>query len=260
VSIDPVVDLNDDHKVDKADMYIMVDYWGENYSLCDIGPTPLGDGIVDIHDMAVLAEHLYRLTAHWKLDETQGSIAYDSCGDYDGRLNGNPSWQSTGGMKDGFLLLDGIDDYIETPFVLNPSKGSFSVFAWIKCWMPGQVIVSQKGAFGGTWLGIDSSGKLMTGLSESNFGALVSETIITDIQWHHVGFVYDMDTFHRQLYVDGVLVAEDATVVSGGPSDGGLFIGASKELDTAILFSGFIDDVRIYKQVLSEKEIAALAQ
>jgi hypothetical protein len=84
------------------------------------------------------------------------------------------------------------------------------------------VILSQTGDFGGKWLGIDPlEGKLMTGFSGIYFGDLVSETVTTDGQWHHVGFVYDMDTFHRQLYVDGVLVAEDATVVSGMPSEGG---------------------------------------
>ena len=259
-AIIPIVDLNGDDKVNKADMHIMVDHWGENYPLCDIGPMPWGDGIVDIHDIAVLAEHLYRLAAHWKLDETGGSIAYDSCGDYDGTLNGNPSWQSTGGMKDGFLLLDGIDDYIETPFILDPSKGSSSVFAWIKCWMPGQVILSQKGQSGGNWLGVDSSGKLMTGLSDVNFGTLESESFITDIQWHHVGFVYDMDTLHRRLYVDRTLVAEDTSNVAGTPSNDGLYIGASEDLKPGSFFSGMIDDIRIYNQALSAEEIAVLVQ
>jgi Tol biopolymer transport system component len=260
VSIEPVCDFNNDLKVDSADMHIMVDHWGENYSLCDIGPTPLGDGIVDIQDMVVLSEHLYRLTAHWKLDEADGSIAYDSRGDYDGIVNGNPFWQPKGGMIDGSLMLDGMDDYIDTPFILDPSKGSFSVLAWVYCWMPGQVIIYQKGESGGTWLGTNPLGKLMTGFSDVNFGALESESFIADVQWHHVGFVYDTDTLHRRLYVDGVLVAEDTTVVSGMPSDGGLYIGASKGLAAGTLFSGFIDDVRIYNQALNTKEIAALAQ
>ena len=260
VSIEPVCDLNNDNKIDLADMHIMVDHWGENNSLCDIGPTPLGDGIVDIQDLNVLAEHLYRLTAHWKLDETEGSIAVDSFGDYDGTLNGSPFWQPVGGMIGGSLLLDGIDDYVSTPFILDPSKGSFSMFAWIMCWTPGQAIISQTGDFGGTWLGTNASdGKLMTGFSDQYFGALESESVVADLQWHHVGFVYDMDTFHRLLYVDGVLVAEDATAVSGMPSDGGLHIGASKDLETGTFFSGMIDDVRIYNQALSAREIEALA-
>ena len=55
----PIVDLNYDGIVDSGDMCIMVDHWGENYSLCDIGPMPWGDGIVDVQDLIVLAEHLF---------------------------------------------------------------------------------------------------------------------------------------------------------------------------------------------------------
>ena len=127
--------------------------------------------------------------------------------------------------------------------------------------LPGQAVISQTGDFGGTWLGIDLSGdKLMTGFSGMYFGALVSETVITDGQWHHVGFVYEMDTFHRRIYVDGAQVAEDATAFSGMPSDSGLYIGASKDLDAETFFSGFIDDVRIYNKALSQEEIETIAQ
>ena len=157
-------------------------------------------------------------------------------------------------------MLDGIDDYIDAPFILDPSKGSFTALAWVYCWMPVQVIISQKGQSGGTWLGINPSGNLMTGFSDVNFGALESEAFITDVQWHHIGLVYDMDTFHRILYVDGVLVAEDATFVSGMPSDGGLHIGASKDLEADSFFSGMFDDVRIYNVALTAEEIAAMVQ
>jgi hypothetical protein len=58
-SIDPVVDLNADGIIDSADMVIMVDNWGTDNSLCDIGPMPWGDGIVDVEDLIVLAEHLF---------------------------------------------------------------------------------------------------------------------------------------------------------------------------------------------------------
>jgi Tol biopolymer transport system component len=59
VKILPVVDLNTDDIVDAADMCIMVDHWGTNEPLCDIGPMPWGDGIVDVQDLIVLAEHLF---------------------------------------------------------------------------------------------------------------------------------------------------------------------------------------------------------
>ncbi|NIO09759.1 MAG: hypothetical protein GTO40_17845, partial [Deltaproteobacteria bacterium] len=139
----PIVDFNGDGIVDSADMCIMVDHWGENYPLCDIGPTPFGDGIVDVEDLVVLAEYLFTYpgaVTHWKLDETEGSIAYDSASHNDGTLNGNPLWQPSGGKVDGALAFDGTDDYVSTDFVLNPADGPFSVFAWVKEAAPGQVI------------------------------------------------------------------------------------------------------------------------
>ena len=59
VPITPIVDFNSDGIVDSADICIMVDHWGEDYSLCDVGPMPWGDGIVDVQDLIVLAEHLF---------------------------------------------------------------------------------------------------------------------------------------------------------------------------------------------------------
>jgi hypothetical protein len=61
VSILPVVDFNGDRIVDAEDMCIMVDHWGTDNQLCDIGPMPWGDGFVDVQDLIVLAEHLFEV-------------------------------------------------------------------------------------------------------------------------------------------------------------------------------------------------------
>jgi hypothetical protein len=58
-SIEPIVDLNGDGIVNADDMCMVVDSWGTDDSLCDIGPMPWGDGIVDVQDLVVLAEHLF---------------------------------------------------------------------------------------------------------------------------------------------------------------------------------------------------------
>jgi hypothetical protein len=261
----PVVDFNSDGKVDGADLCIMVNHWTEDYPLCDIGPMPWGDGIVDFRDLTVLSEYWmsdYRLIAHWKLDETEGTIAYNSIGSNDGTLNGDPNWQPTTGKVDGTLKFNGTDNYISTDFVLNP-VASFSAFVWIKGGAPGQVIISQADRragrtviLGSTWLGTDSSdGRLITNLMDTFFPPLESESVITDGQWHHVGLVYDFEQFHRHLYVDGVEVAKDTDIVGGASSDGGLYIGADKALEEGSFFAGLIDDVRIYNAALSAEEI-----
>ncbi len=275
VPILPVVDLNSDGIVDSADMCIMVEHWGENSRLCDIGPTPLGDGIVDAQDLIVLAEHLFEeipmpfeLVAYWKLDEQEGDIASDSAGDNTGLLHGGPPWRSSEGKRDGALEFDGNNDYVSTGFVLNPSLGTFSVFVWVKGGAPRQVIISQLDGIGTgeAWLGLDAQGaNLMTGLVPPPLGRtkpepLISESIITDGQWHHVGFV--CDGAYRFLYVDGIEVARDTSILTEAlmSSNGGLYIGSGKNLDVGTFFSGLIDDIRIYNVALSAEEIAALAQ
>jgi hypothetical protein len=52
-SVIPVVDFNGDGKVDLVDLVMLIDDWGTNKTLCDIGPMPWGDGKVDIEDLKV---------------------------------------------------------------------------------------------------------------------------------------------------------------------------------------------------------------
>jgi hypothetical protein len=237
------------------------DHWGENYTLCDIGPTPFGDGVVDIQDLIVLAEHLfedYRLLTHWALDEEMGNIAHDSAGENYGTLQGEPLWQPTEGKINGALLFDGTDDCVVTGSVLNPADGDFSVFVWVKGDTPGQVILSQ--TYAANWLCTDSvEGCLMTGLKAAGRGgaSLLSQISITDNNWHRIGFVWDGS--YRHLYVDGVEVANDDVQLSGLASMGtGLFIGTGCYREPGKFFSGLIDDVRIYNQSLTAEEITAL--
>jgi N-acetylneuraminic acid mutarotase len=249
----PPPDFNGDGMIDSVDMCIMVDYWGTDYSLCDIAP-PFGDGIVDVEDMKVLAEHLFEevddptLIAHWAFDETEGILAHASAADYDGVLFGDPVWQPDGGMVDGALELDGIDDYVSTDPVLYQVVDKFSVVAWIKGGAPGQVVLSQMGK--ANWLGTDpSEGFLMTELTVSgrNSRSLGSEAVITDGNWHRIGFVWDGS--YRRLYVDGVVVAEDAQD-NLDISDNGLYFGTGKAMEPGTFFSGLIDDIRIYNRAI----------
>ena len=266
VKILPVVDLNGDGTVDLKDFRKLAQYWGQNEPSCDIAPLPNGDGIVDEKDLNLLAEYLLKElqpVAHWKLDESEGEIAEDSIGKNDGTIHGNPLWQPAGGAVDGALQLDGVDDYLSTAFGLDPTQGSFSAFAWIKGGAPGQVIICQTGGLDAStrWLWADPSyGRLMTWLMHPTYDPLVSESVITDGQWHHVGLVYVLDSFCRHLYVDGTEVAKDNSIVAGEPSDGGLYFGADKMLGQGTFFSGLIDDIRIYDEVLSAEEVAELVR
>ena len=77
---------------------------------------------------------------------------------------------------------------------------------------------------------------------------LISNFVITDGQWHRIGFVWD--GFSRRLYVDYVEVARD-TQDGLESSTGGFYIGTGKAMEPGTYFSGLIDDVRIYNRAVN---------
>jgi hypothetical protein len=250
-------DFNGDGVVDSADIVTMVHHWHTDEPSCDIAPVPCGDGIVDVQDLIFLSEYLMKevddttLVAHWALDETEGTVALDSVSDTgysNGYVLGNPLWQPNGGIVDGAVQLDGVDDYIITAPVLNPANSPFSVLAWIKGGAAGQTVISAPG--GADWLSIDPfDGSLMTELKASNRSGspLLSQKVITDDEWHRIGFIWDGS--NRILYVDSIAVAQD-TQEGLKSSSNGLYIGTSKAMAPGTYFSGLIDDVRIYNRVI----------
>ena len=248
VAIEPVIDFNSDNRIDIQDLVLLVEHWGENYSLCDIGPTPLGDGIVDVQDLVVLTEHMEpidRTLTHWALDETEGDVAYDSAGGNDAVVIGDAAWQPEGGQVGGALEFDGDNDHLAAPFILDPLNRPFSVFAWIKGGRPGQTIISQQGAFG-AWLSVDTAGALSTSLAFP-LPPVTSNVVITDGQWHRIGLVSDGSGI--SLYVDDIeVIRSDSSPIL--PANGDLQIGAGKNLEPGSFWSGMIDDVCIYDRIV----------
>ncbi len=244
----PNPDLNDDYVVNFKDYCILADCWHSNEESADMAP-PVRDGIVDLQDLATFAGYWltdFSLIAHWKLNETHGVVAFDSIGGKDGELHGDPNWQPI----DSALELDGVNDYIEIPSVLNPADSSFSIFAWIKTDTPGKTIISQAGIDGKSWLAIDGAGRLVTNLQGSgrNDIPLPPGLCITDNQWHRVGLTWDGE--YRTLYIDDVEVSKDTSQQGIKSNYGGLHIGADKTLSEDSFFSGLIDDVKIHNRAV----------
>ena len=254
----PIVDFNGDGVVNINDLLRLIESWSQNDPAVDIGPTPFGDGTIGTADLEVLMSYWGQqvddptLVAHWALDEAEGNIAVDSMsesGFSNGFVFGDPVWQPTGGQVNGAIELDGMDDFIVTSSVMNPTEESFSVFTWVKGGASGQVVLSQIG--GANWLYADPlEGNLMTELKYPGRSAvpLQSQTNITDGEWHRIGLVWDGS--NRTLYVDDSVVAEDTQNGLEG-SDSGLYIGCGKAMEPGTFFSGLIDDVRIYNRAIT---------
>ncbi len=255
--VDPIVDFNGSGQVDIKDLVMLIESWGQNDPTVDI----VRDGVVDVKDLEVLMDYWQQdvndptLMANWKFDETEGTVAYDSAAENDAAVIGDALWQPDEGLVDGALLCDGSGDYVTADFVLNPADGPFSVFAWIKGDLPGQVILSQ--AEGMNWLMIDAEqGTVKTELTQpikdirgtiSEGASLTSSATITDGNWHRVGLV--CDGAQRILYVDTIEVARD-TIDTLASCKGALHIGAGSHLQPNSFWSGMIDDVRIYDRVI----------
>ncbi len=69
IPILPAADFNADGKVDAADMALLLDNWAWDEPLCDIGPFPWGDGIVDGEDLKVFHETHHRVKPYHSCSE-----------------------------------------------------------------------------------------------------------------------------------------------------------------------------------------------
>ena len=249
-----VVDFNGDGAVDGAEVLAITASWGLADSLCDIAPTPFGDGIVDLQDVVAVADYIGTelvdptLVAHWTLDEAEGMVATDSAGENDGTVMGNPVWLPDDGHAGGAVRFDGVDDLMLADAPAELGDGPFSVCLWIRGTVPGRGILFAQG--GTRWLYTDAlDGSLATDLSAPAGPPqpMFSDVVVTDGQWHRICLVWD--GADRILYVDDEEVAREA-LAEVAPPTASLLIGAGGISQSGSVWSGLIDDVRIYNRVV----------
>ncbi len=232
------------------------------------GRPRINDGAVDMGAYEFIAAPA--LVGHWKLDEEDGDIAYDSAKTNDGMLEGDPVWMPFDGRVDGALAFDGGDDgdgdYVNCgDSSVFDIRNEITLSAWIKAdeftdgWQP--IITKGDDSWRLQSAGTDNPGKLefaCTGLLVpfTQWGNILSNSRVDDGLWHHIAGTYDGTRI--SLYVDGVL---DATSVASRQiliNDYDVLIGGNAE-KVDRFFNGLIDDVGVYNYALSPDDIAALA-
>ncbi|NQT01543.1 MAG: hypothetical protein HQ580_05945 [Planctomycetes bacterium] len=157
------------------------------------------------------------------------------------------------------LDLDGDGDYVDCG--LDPKfdiTEQITFTYWIKAVAldKGWNTVLSRGddSWRSSRAGTENSMEAAVGGTSGNY--VLGATLVDDDKWHHVGAVYDGETF--SLYVDGELdVSEESTgsiTVSSYP----LYIGNNSQ-NTDREWTGLIDEVVIFNRSLSTGEIRYLA-
>jgi len=248
-----------------------------------LGPIPgdlNNDCYVNNKDFAIVAEHWLHtgnpldsasgIVAYWKFDEGTGTTAYDSAGDNDGNLVGEPNWIDS--ISGKALDFNGLSDYVE---VLNNSNqqittNKITVSAWIKLnadvGFNGQVRIVNKQQLNGIAWGLEIFGEGKHGATGNQLtfhdsdGLLswrncTSPTHLNHSQWYH--FAVTDNAGLITTYIDG---QEDYSCNDGFgiPSniDAPIIIGATNVPNA--FFNGIIDEVRIYNRALTATEIQYL--
>jgi hypothetical protein len=202
------------------------------------------------------------LVGEWKLDETSGTIAYDSSGNgNDGVYLGGVLLAASSPVPvDGAVaaVFDGNNDYVS---IADSSDfdvtGPITVATWINV-----------SSFTKTWQAIftkgDSAWRLSrngntntihfacTGLSQFRVDGSID---VNNGLWHHIAGVYDGSTL--MLYVDGQLDASVASSGSISTNNYDVEIGRNAQAGGRE-FHGAIYDARVYDRALCPDEILQL--
>lgn len=155
------------------------------------------------------------------------------------------------------LHFDGVDDYVSSFTGGIQGGGARSVEAWIKTTV--NSITNQQVIL--DWGTQTLGGRFTFCLLNNNAirleisGSGVSGTIpVNDGQWHHVAAVYNpLATQKVTLYVDGVLDIAGNFSNPVNTTTGAVRVGI--RVDDVNHFTGYIDEVRIWNQAISQNEI-----
>ena len=150
----------------------------------------------------------------------------------------------------GHIDVPGLD---MNAMIRDFEDGSYTMSAWINP----SAVDGERFFFGQTNQGIHHGIRQGAHLHSAHWGADWSaQTVLTPGEWIHATFVYDGAADSATIYLNGEL--------DGGPTaqrapngDGHLIVGARNNGDAS--YHGLIDDVAIWRELLSDGMIQALA-
>lgn len=210
------------------------------------------------------------LEAHFKLNETTGSITTSENGIYKVNLLNSPSW--TTGIDGNCLQFNGTSQYgkAEATYI------DLGILSWTMCcWFKTDDLSGFKTLFGKTIYGPGNGRFGLTALNNNLLASVVLDTeyYVTypvtgynDNNWHHIAMRVDRAD-KLTLFIDGQVkgtplsISAKNNVMYYSPTY--FFIGCwGNSIGSApyanSYFKGLIDDIRLYKKSLTNTEIQSL--
>lgn len=202
------------------------------------------------------------LIAHYKLDGN----ANDSVGGYHGSAN-NVTW-ATGklgqcGVFDGTSSIVDFDTFFPTEWSQH-----FTICAWINIpssytWNTSRWSnICARGSYtGSNGLAMSTTNNRVSLWMRSSNGIVTASGMIERDRWHHICGVWK--STHIEFYVDGVQTQSSTVAERDGVPNGGVWsLGRARAFGGSVgsMYTGQVDDVRIYDHALSPREVRDLAQ
>lgn len=206
--------------------------------------------------------------AEYRMDEVSAGTVIDSSGNgLSGTLNGGVTVGGAGKVCRGYNF-NGSNAFVSVPTTALLNQGNITVMAWmrhstasIKSW---EAIVTKGDSayrlhlYGGgacSINGVNTTGGLSLGINGGCAGADInSGTVPVAGTWYHAAGTYDGSTI--KIYVNGTLSASWPFSGAINSNSFPLYIGANAE-QAGRLFSGDIDEVKIYSSALTAPQISA---
>jgi len=220
------------------------------------------DKPVDVHnfvdkkvDMLKFRGSYFDRCVLWAMmDEMSGTKTKDwSFNGNNGTLYG-PTWTAAGKFHH-CLNFDGINDYVDLGSGPNLKwTREITIEGWGNIDTPEDpsdvyIMVCRNN----TDVSLDVYRRTISGTIGGNFISSAA-AVVQDTNWHHYAFTYSNLAKQAKLYYDGAVVATSNGVNWMAPNTGIYYIG-HRNLAGAFWWDGKIDEVRIYKRILTPDEI-----
>jgi protocatechuate 3,4-dioxygenase beta subunit len=204
------------------------------------------------------------MVAWWSFDYSSRDARQDLTGfnNFGTMVNGP---LQVAGKVAGALQFDGVDDYVEVAdhSELNFGTDDFTFDAWIKTSenIGVKQLVSKRSSTGyGVFL---NSGYLALTISAPSIAAMSwsPSVFVADGNWHHIAVT--VSRTNKQgivFYLDGVATPYgDPTPYQGSLTNSvSLMIGAQQLPHPSFNFKGILDEIELFKRVLTQAEVLAI--